>query len=84
MNNAVKKNKVTIMLDTAVYEGLRSKVGARGIGEYISNLARPYVVEDSLEDGYKAMAQDEKRQEDANKWSEDTLYAPRTENVWRV
>ncbi len=71
------------MLDTQVYEGLRAKVGARGIGEYLSKLARPYVVSDDIEAGYKAMAADDKHNKEANEWIEGTLYTSDDENVWQ-
>ena len=56
------------MLETQVYEALVAKVGARGIGAYVSNLVRPRVVDADLEAGYKAMAADEARNKEANEW----------------
>ena len=74
MATATKK-KLTIMLDAQVYEGIKNKVGGRGIGAYLSSLARPHVLTDSLEDGYKAMACDSKYNDEASEWIEGTLDA---------
>ncbi len=70
------------MLDTQVYEGLRAKVGARGIGEYISKLARPYVVSDDIEAGYKAMAADKEHNKAAKEWIEGVQAPIVGENDW--
>jgi hypothetical protein len=72
MNTATKK-KLTIMLDSQVYEGIKNKVGSRGIGAYLSLLARPHVLTDTLQEGYKAMALDKKYNEEAFEWIEGTL-----------
>jgi hypothetical protein len=61
------------MLDSQVYEGIKSKVGSRGIGAYLSSLARPHIATNTLEDGYKAMAHDRKYNEEASAWIEGTL-----------
>ena len=76
------KKKLTIMLDSDVYDGLRAKVGGRRIGSYISDLARPHVVLSDLEAGYKAMAADKEYNQEADEWTEGTLEAPEGENDW--
>ena len=70
------------MLDAQVYESLRAKVGARGIGVYLSNLARPHVVEADLEAGYKAMAADTEYNRAANEWIEGVLETPTDGSDW--
>ena len=72
MATATKK-KLTIMLDSQVYEGIKNKVGSRGIGAYLSSLARPHILTDTLEDGYKAMSRDNKYNDEAADWIEGTL-----------
>jgi siroheme synthase (precorrin-2 oxidase/ferrochelatase) len=72
MNTATKK-KLTIMLDSQVYEGIKNKVGSRRIGAYLSSLARPHVIADTLQEGYKAMALDKKYNNEASEWIEGTL-----------
>jgi len=62
--------KLTITVDDAVYEGLHSVVGRRNISRFLTNLARPYVVRERLEQGYAEMAKDEERESEAHKWAE--------------
>jgi predicted CopG family antitoxin len=61
--------KVTITLDAAVYEGLCRMVGKRRISKFIEDMLRPHVLGASLEDGYKAMAQDQSRETEAMEWT---------------
>lgn len=77
------KRKVTLMLDERVYAGLRSQVGERGIGEYLSKLARPYVITDDLEAGYKAMAKDKSYAHEVREWLVGTDEQLVNENVWQ-
>ena len=81
MTTATKK-KITLMLDAEVYEGIKAKVGARGIGDYLSKLARPNVVEEELEASYKAMAADEAYNREANEWIEGVSEPIEAENNW--
>jgi len=54
----------------------------RGIGAYLSKLARPFVVFDDLETGYKAMAADEAYNQKAHEWTEGTREPLIDENEW--
>lgn len=60
--------KLTISISEEVYEGLYAKIGAGRISRFLDNLARPHVVDLDIEDGYKAMARDEEREEAASDW----------------
>jgi hypothetical protein len=80
--NTVAKKKITLMLDTDVYEALKRKVGARKIGAYISQLTRPQVVESDIEAGYRAMAVDEGYNREANEWLQGTSEPIVGENDW--
>lgn len=62
--------KLTITIDDEVYEGLYRRIGKRKISRFLEALARPHVVEEDLEAGYRAMAQDEDREAEAEAWSE--------------
>jgi hypothetical protein len=64
------QKKLTITVDSEVYEGLHSIIGARRISRFLNDLARPHVVEQSLEAGYDAMAADEEREAEALEWCE--------------
>lgn len=62
--------RLTITVDSDVYEGLKRRVGEAGIGRFLNDLARSHVVPTDLEDGYTAMAADEAREATAEDWSE--------------
>ncbi len=62
--------KLTITVEDAVYRGLRKVVGPRNISRFLNELARPHVVRELLEEGYRAMAADEERETEAALWSE--------------
>jgi hypothetical protein len=63
-------HKLTITVEDAVYCGLRKVIGPRNISRFLNDLARPHVVRDDLEEGYRAMAVDEQREAEAALWSE--------------
>ena len=60
--------RMTITLDEAVYDGLYRVIGRRRMSQFIEDLVRPYVVDTSLDDGYRAMAADQAREADAMEW----------------
>lgn len=60
--------RMTITLDEAVYEGLYRTIGKRHMSQFIEELLRPHVLGQSLEDGYRAMASDQAREEEAQDW----------------
>ena len=65
--------KLTITVDDDVYRGLHSVVGRRRISRFLNDLARPYVTERDLEEGYRAMAADEAREREATEWIEGVI-----------
>lgn len=65
--------KLTITVDTDVYEGLHSTIGRRRISRFLNDLARPHVVAAALAAGYAAMAADEARESDAEAWAEGLI-----------
>jgi predicted CopG family antitoxin len=66
---AIMHKKMTITLDEAVYEGLWRTIGKRKMSQFIEDLLRPHVLGKSLDDGYKAMAQDQGREAEAMEWT---------------
>ena len=68
------QKRMTITMDEAVYEGLVRVVGRRKISGFLESLARPHVMTDELAEGYKAMGQDEKREQEALDWSEALIW----------
>lgn len=59
---------MTITLDEAVYEGLYRTVGKRKMSQFIEDLLRPHVMDTSMDAGYKAMAADKEREDEAMEW----------------
>ncbi|MDO9711277.1 hypothetical protein [Paracraurococcus lichenis] len=73
-SRAADQRKLTITVDADVYEGLHDRIGPRGIGRFLSDLARPHVVGgDALATAYAAMAADEAREREAEEWSEGLI-----------
>ena len=64
------QKKLTITIDEKVYEGLYKTIGARKISKFVEELVRPYVIRPDLETGYRQMAEDQKREEEASEWAE--------------
>lgn len=60
--------RMTITLDEAVYDGLYRTVGKRRMSQFIEDLVRPHVLDTALDDGYRAMAADAAREDDAMEW----------------
>ncbi len=54
------RKKLTITVDSEIYDGLYRVAGARHISSFISDLVRPLVVEDEIETGFRALAQYER------------------------
>jgi hypothetical protein len=67
------QRKLTITVDSDVYEGLHTVVGRRRISRFINDLARPYVVGRDLRAGYAAMAADQEREAEAEAWCEGLI-----------
>jgi hypothetical protein len=64
------QKKLTITVDSEVYDGLHAVVGRRHISRFINDLARPHVVGQDMRAGYAAMAADEEREAEAEEWCE--------------
>ena len=62
--------KLTITVDDEVYQGLHSVIGRRRISRFLNDLARPHVLHRELAEGYRAMAEDEAREREAEEWTE--------------
>lgn len=76
------QHKLTISIDGQVYRGLHALIGRGNIGRFLESLARPFVCEDALAAGYRAMAVDEHREAEANAWSEDHLPEVPDDESW--
>jgi len=67
------QNKLTITVDSEVYDGLHALIGRRRISRFINDLARPHVVVGDRRAGYAAMAADEEREAEADEWCEGLI-----------
>ena len=67
------QRKLTITVDEDVYLGLRQHIGRRRISHFLSDLARPHVVGEDLEAGYRAMADDEAHEAEALEWADGLI-----------
>jgi len=59
---------MTITIDETVYDGLKKTIGQGKISQFIEDLVRPYVMDTKLDEGYKAMANDVDREQEAVEW----------------
>jgi hypothetical protein len=62
--------KLTISIDDRVYDGLHAIIGRGNIGKFLEELARPFVLADSLSATYAEMSADEIRDNEAMIWCE--------------
>ncbi len=67
------QKKLTITVDEDVYEGLHRVVGRGHISRFLTELARPHVVDEALEQGYRQMAADEEAEREALDWCEGVV-----------
>ena len=62
--------KLTISIDDRVDDGLRAVIGRGHIGKSLEDLARPFVVTDSLSASYAEMSANKTRDAEAGEWCE--------------
>lgn len=62
------QKRLTITMDEAVYEGLMRVVGRGKVSQFLESLARPHVLDASMDDGYRAMGNDPQREAEASEW----------------
>jgi hypothetical protein len=62
--------KLTISIDHRVYDGLHAVVGRGNIGKFLEDLARPFVMTESLAAAYAEMTADHDRDAEADEWCE--------------
>lgn len=67
------QRKLTITIDEHVYERLHEVVGRGRISGFIERLVRPHLLRRHLEDAYREMAGDERRESDSLEWADETI-----------
>lgn len=65
---ATMQKRITITLDETVYDGLMRVVGRGKVSQFLESLARPHVLDKSMDDGYRAMSRDSQREAEASEW----------------
>jgi len=77
----IMQKRMTITMDEAVYEGLMRVVGRGKVSQFLESLARPHVLDASMDEGYRAMGNDRQREAEASEWINgliaDTAHAAR-------
>ena len=68
LRNNIMQKRMTITMDEAVYEGLMRVVGRGKVSQFLESLARPHVLDASMDEGYRAMGNDRQREADASEW----------------
>jgi len=63
------RKKILISIDEQIYSSILRLVGRGKISRFFEDLARPYVANGSLDDAYRNMAADKKREKEALAWS---------------
>lgn len=76
------RHKLTISIDDDVYRGLHARFSRGNIGRFLESLARPFVCKDALAAGYRAMAADQRREAEADAWSEAHLPDVADDESW--
>ena len=78
---AIATKKLTILVDSDVHRALLRKVGRGNIGRFLTDAAKPLLLNNSrIRAGYAEMAAAQEREKEALEWSENLLedsYAPR-------
>jgi predicted CopG family antitoxin len=67
------QKKLTISIDERVYKALYRKIGSRRISQFIEGLIRPQLLQKEIEQGYRLMSQDSKREQEALDWTEEMI-----------
>lgn len=62
------QKRMTITLDETVYDGLMRVVGRGKVSQFLESLARPHVLDASMDEGYRAMSCDHQREAEAAEW----------------
>ena len=73
--------RMAVTLDDEVCEGLYRRVGKRRMSQFIEDLVRPHVSDTSMDEGYRAMAADRRRESEALEWS-NALMGDQDDEAW--
>ncbi len=68
LRRTTMQKRMTITMDEAVYDGLMRVVGRGKVSQFLESLARPHVLDASMDEGYRAMGKDRNREAEASEW----------------
>jgi hypothetical protein len=68
LGTSTVQKRITITIDEAVYDGLMRVVGRGKVSQFLESLARPHVLDASMDEGYRAMGNDRQREAEASEW----------------
>ena len=64
------KTKLTVMIDDQVLRNLKKRAGARRIGQFIEEQLRPVLMDEKIDESYRAMAADREEMKESQTWME--------------
>ncbi len=64
------KTKLTIMIDDKVLKNLKKRAGSRRIGQFIEEQLGPVLIDEKIDESYRAMAADRDEMKEARDWIE--------------
>jgi hypothetical protein len=73
--------KMTVSIDRQIYDGIQALIGSDDIGEFLEDLARPFIDADGRVAGYVEMSADKAREIEADQWC-NALAADGLDATW--
>jgi hypothetical protein len=74
--------KLTIQVSDEFYARLQHRIGKRGIGRFLEEVATPHLVGHDRDAEYRSMAADEEREREAREWLDADLGDTLPEEDW--
>ena len=74
--------KLTIQVSDEFYERLQQRIGKRGIGRFLEEVAGPHLIDRDRDAEYRSMAADEEREREAREWLDADLGDTLPEEDW--
>ena len=74
--------KLTVQVSDEFYDRLQRRVGKRGIGRFLEEVASPHLIAPDRDAEYRSMAADEEREREAREWLDADLGDTLPEEDW--
>jgi hypothetical protein len=75
------RKELTISVDEELYDALHRVVGGRNISRYIADLLESDLMDSATEEGYRAMADDTDREQEALEWCNGLIFGGPSRSV---